>query len=105
MEQMREDFYVDRREELDERGLLGAATLLAPHLSNLGAVLTREDARAMLAPVVLAAGDRMAHGILNELLELGILGLEARGGGVQAGVPSFMDYLDRMAPQPSGCGR
>ena len=105
VEQMREDFYVDRREELDERGLLGAATLLAPHLSNLGAVLTREDARAMLAPVVLAAGDRMAHGILNELLELGILGLEARGGGVQAGVPSFMDYLDRMAPQPSGCGR
>ena len=104
VEQMREDFYVDRREELDERGLLGAATLLAPHLGNLGATLTREEARAMLAPAIPAAGDRMAHSILNELLELGILALEARGGGVQAGIPSFMGYLERMVPQPSGCG-
>ena len=39
----------------------------------------------------------MAHSALNELLELGILAREARGGGVQAGIPSFMGYLERMA--------
>ena len=97
VERMREDFYVDRREELDERRLLGAATLLAPHLSDLGVVLTREDARAILLPAIVADDDKMAHSALNELLELGILAREARGGGVQAGIPSFMDYLERLA--------
>ena len=98
VERMREGFYVDRREELDDRGLLNAATLLAPHLSDLGAVLTREDARAILLPAVGVADDQKAHSALNELLELGILAREAQGGGVEAGIPSFMNYLERMVP-------
>ena len=96
VERVRENFCVDRRDELDERGLLDAATLLAPHLRDLDAVLTREDAREMLAPAIVAADDKMAHSTLNELLELGILARQARGGGIQAGIPSFMDYLERM---------